>query len=71
MTPIASQTFKMLKTYGDATKFKKEALRILLNQLRENDIRVLTKQFETMDQDKNGIITVEDLQAALTRQGLG
>jgi calcium-dependent protein kinase len=63
--PISSNTIKLLKQYGDATKFKKEALRILLNQLKESEIRQLTRKFEDLDRDKNGMITVQELQGVM------
>jgi Ca2+-binding EF-hand superfamily protein len=51
----------MLNNYSNAAKLKKEALKILLKWLKEDDIKKLTKKFEEIDQENNGFITVAQL----------
>ena len=41
--------------------FKKEALRIFLSQLQEDEMIRLTRRFEEMDIEKTGTITVDEL----------
>lgn len=41
---------------------KKETLKILLNQLRENQIILLKHKFEEVDKDKNGTISADEIQ---------
>jgi Ca2+-binding EF-hand superfamily protein len=59
----------MLNNYANASKLKKEALKILLKQLKENDIKKLTKKFEELDEENKGFITVEQLYKVMNSLG--
>ncbi|KAM3139557.1 hypothetical protein pb186bvf_008393 [Paramecium bursaria] len=63
------KTIKLLQTYGNASKFKKEALKIMLNQLSEKQIKQLQDTFLKFDKDSNGIVTVEELELVMKQMG--
>lgn len=54
-------TIKLLNFYANTSRFKKESLKILLNQMKESEIKDLQLKFECLDEDANGVITVSDL----------
>lgn len=63
------KTLKLLKTYGNVSKLKKETLKILLNQLNECQIQGLRVKFELFDKDHSGTISVQELVEIMREQG--
>lgn len=51
----------MLKNYSATKRFKKEALKIILNQMRDTEIKKMHELFIEFDLEKNGVITVEEM----------
>lgn len=53
------RTIKLLQTYGNAKKMKKETLRILLNQLDDTKMIELKNKFKDIDQNNHGVISMD------------
>ena len=64
------QTYKLLNNYANSTLFKRETLKILLNTLKESEIRALRMKFESLDEDGNGVITPDELKLVMGQMGL-
>lgn len=60
---------RLLHTYANATKLKKETLKILLNQLSENQISQLKEVFISFDKDCNGTISIQELIIIMSKLG--
>ncbi|CAD8068352.1 unnamed protein product [Paramecium sonneborni] len=61
--------YQMLKTYRGGAKFKKEVTKVLINQMNESELQHLKQIFSKIDVDNSGTITVEELKAALIKEG--
>lgn len=48
----------MLKTYRIGAKFKREVMKVLINQMNEKDLARLQQIFKNIDVDNSGTITV-------------
>lgn len=59
----------MLKTYRIGAKFKKEVMKVLVNQMNEKDLARLQQIFKNIDVDNSGTITVQELHQALQQEG--
>ena len=55
----------MLKNYRTGARFKKEVMKILINQMNEKELEHLKKLFKKIDEDNSGTITYHELQKAL------
>ncbi|KAL4492626.1 hypothetical protein ABPG72_007739 [Tetrahymena utriculariae] len=60
----------MLRNHQSTAKFKKEALKILVNFLEEEEIQELKQIFRKIDTNNTGMIKIEELQSALKKVGL-
>ncbi|KAH9617770.1 hypothetical protein KSS87_016107 [Heliosperma pusillum] len=58
-----------LKHFSAMNKLKKMALRVIAENLSEEEIAGLREMFESMDTDNSGAITFEELKAGLKRYG--
>lgn len=58
-----------LRQFMGMSNLKKVALNVIAHQTAEADVAHLTALFEALDQDGNGVITVDELQGALGRAG--
>ncbi|CAD8134409.1 unnamed protein product [Paramecium octaurelia] len=61
--------YQMLKTYRIGAKFKKEVMKVLVNQMNEKELGRLKKVFQKIDVDNSGTITVQELKEALMEEG--
>ncbi|KAK4600081.1 hypothetical protein RGQ29_009945 [Quercus rubra] len=67
--PISSAVLIRMKQFRAMNKMKKLALKVIAENLSEEDIKGLKQMFNNMDTDKSGTITLEELKIGLTRLG--
>ncbi|KAF9589018.1 hypothetical protein IFM89_018257 [Coptis chinensis] len=67
--PIDSAVLSRMKQFRAMNKLKKLALKIIAENLSEEEIKGLKAMFTNMDTDKSGTITYEELKTGLTRLG--
>ncbi|GMY28175.1 calcium-dependent protein kinase 29 isoform X2 [Fagus crenata] len=67
--PISSAVLIRMKQFRAMNKMKKLALRVIAENLSEEDIKGLKQTFNNMDTDKSGTITFEELKTGLSRLG--
>ncbi|KAK8960771.1 Calcium-dependent protein kinase 8 [Platanthera guangdongensis] len=60
--PLGEAVRSRLKQFLVMNKFKKKALRIVAEQLPSEEINGIKQVFHMMDKDKNGTLTLEELQ---------
>jgi len=66
---LGSKLLSDLCNWSKATKLKKVLVRMLSNELTKSDHLALKQQFETLDADGNGFITLEELTNFILKQG--
>jgi len=59
-----------ISNYSQGSKLKKVLVRMLLNEMTRDDHQMLKEQFDQIDLDKNGEISVQDLTNFLIKQGV-
>ncbi|KAK4744107.1 hypothetical protein SAY87_010419 [Trapa incisa] len=67
--PIDSAVLSRMKQFRAMNKLKKLALKVIAENLSEDDIQGLKAMFANMDTDKSGTITYEELKTGLARLG--
>ncbi|PHT28162.1 Calcium-dependent protein kinase 29 [Capsicum baccatum] len=67
--PIDSAVLLRLKQFRAANKMKKLALKVIAENLSEEEIKGLKQMFNNMDTDGSGTITYEELKTGLSRLG--
>ncbi|KAK0576796.1 hypothetical protein LWI29_023397 [Acer saccharum] len=67
--PIDSAVLKRLKQFSAMNKLKKLALKVIAENLSEEEIKGLKQMFNNMDTDGSGTITYEELKNGLSRLG--
>ncbi|KAJ0264902.1 Calcium-dependent protein kinase 27 [Hirschfeldia incana] len=67
--PIDGIVLSRLKQFRAMNKLKKLALKVIAEGLSEEEIKSLKTMFESMDTDKSGSITYEELKTGLNRLG--
>ncbi|XVE51117.1 hypothetical protein DITRI_Ditri02bG0013200 [Diplodiscus trichospermus] len=67
--PIDSAVLSRLKQFMAMNKLKKLALKVIAENLSEEEIKGLKAMFRNMDTDQSGTITYEELKTGLTRFG--
>ncbi|KAF5192612.1 Calcium-dependent protein kinase [Thalictrum thalictroides] len=67
--PIDSAVLTRMKQFRAMNKLKKLALKVIAENLSEEEIKGLKAMFTNMDTDKSGTITYEELKTGLTRLG--
>ncbi|XP_057960663.1 calcium-dependent protein kinase 2-like [Malania oleifera] len=67
--PIDSAVLSRMKQFRAMNKLKKLALKVIAENLSEEDIKGLKAMFTNMDTDKSGTITYEELKSGLARLG--
>ncbi|KAK1273144.1 Calcium-dependent protein kinase 33 [Acorus gramineus] len=68
-TPINSAVLIRMKQFRAMNKFKKLALKVIAENIYEEDIKGLKQMFNSMDTDQSGTITYEELKSGLSRLG--
>ncbi|KAH7690048.1 Non-specific serine/threonine protein kinase protein [Dioscorea alata] len=67
--PISSAVQDRLKQFRAMNKMKKLALKVIAEDLSDEDIKGLQQMFRNMDTDQSGTITYEELKVGLSRLG--
>ncbi|XP_064970392.1 calcium-dependent protein kinase 2 isoform X2 [Musa acuminata AAA Group] len=67
--PIDSAVLSRMKQFRAMNKMKKMALKVIAENLSEEEIKGLKQMFTNMDTDKSGTITYDELKTGLARLG--
>ncbi|XP_010923909.1 calcium-dependent protein kinase 2 isoform X1 [Elaeis guineensis] len=67
--PIDSAVLSRMKQFRAMNKLKKMALKVIAENLSEEEIKGLKQMFTNIDTDKSGTITYEELKSGLARLG--
>ncbi|KAJ0967883.1 hypothetical protein J5N97_024800 [Dioscorea zingiberensis] len=67
--PIGSAVLIRMKQFRAMNKMKKLALKVIAENLSEDEIKGLKQMFKNMDTDQSGTITYDELKAGLSRLG--
>ncbi|EHA8590354.1 calcium-dependent protein kinase 29 [Cocos nucifera] len=67
--PLDSAVLIRMRQFAAMNKLKKVALKVIAENLSEEEIRGLKQMFRNMDTDNSGTITYDELKAGLTRLG--
>ncbi|KAJ4965564.1 hypothetical protein NE237_017413 [Protea cynaroides] len=67
--PIDSAVLIRMKQFRAMNKLKKVAIKVIAENLSEEDIKGLKEMFNNMDTDRSGAITYDELKTGLTRLG--
>nr|CAD1844791.1 unnamed protein product [Ananas comosus var. bracteatus] len=67
--PIDSAVLLRMKQFRAMNKLKKLALKVIAENLSEEEIKGLKQMFNNMDTDRSGTITLEELKVGLSRLG--
>ncbi|KAH0461610.1 hypothetical protein IEQ34_009185 [Dendrobium chrysotoxum] len=67
--PLGEAVRSRLKQFLVMNKFKKKALRVVADQLPSEEINGIMQMFHMMDKDKNGNLTLEELQEGFHKIG--
>ncbi|PKA60140.1 Calcium-dependent protein kinase 33 [Apostasia shenzhenica] len=67
--PIDSAVLRRMKQFRAMNKMKKLALKIIAENLSEEEIKGLKQMFRNMDTDRSGTITYEELKIGLNKLG--
>ncbi|KAK6939303.1 Protein kinase domain [Dillenia turbinata] len=67
--PIDSAVLSRMKQFRAMNKLKKLALKVIAENLSEEEIKGLRQLFNNMDTDRSGTITLEELRVGLSRLG--
>ncbi|XP_010538709.1 PREDICTED: calcium-dependent protein kinase 21-like [Tarenaya hassleriana] len=67
--PIDSAVLSRMKQFRAMNKLKKLALKVIAENMSEEEIKGLKTMFANMDTDKSGTITYEELKTGLARLG--
>ncbi|XP_025604945.1 calcium-dependent protein kinase 29 isoform X3 [Arachis stenosperma] len=67
--PIDNAVLSRMKQFRAMNKMKKLALKVIAQNLSEEEIKGLKQMFNNMDTDRSGTITFEELKSGLSRLG--
>lgn len=67
--PIVPEVLTRLRGFAKMNKLKREALRLVAANLPPEEIQGLRQMFESIDTDRSGTVTADELRAALERKG--
>lgn len=67
--PLGNAIFNRLSNFAGMNKLKKEAMKIIAAGMPADEIAGLRQVFESIDTDKSGTITAQELHDALTKKG--
>lgn len=66
---IDPKIINMIKNFRGASMLKKEVMRVVVNNLSENEIKNLREAFRLIDKDNSGMISVDELKKVLVDLG--
>ncbi|XP_022941058.1 calcium-dependent protein kinase 29-like [Cucurbita moschata] len=67
--PIDSAVLVRMKQFRAMNKFKQLALKVMAENLSEEELKGLKQMFKNIDTDRSGAITLEELKTGLSRLG--
>ncbi|KAL1542871.1 Calcium-dependent protein kinase 29 [Salvia divinorum] len=67
--PIDSAVLIRMKQFRAMNKLKKVALKVIAENMSEEDIKGMTQMFNNIDTDQSGTITYDELRTGLTKLG--
>eukprot|EP00747_Dinoflagellata_sp_TGD_P180329 gnl/TRDRNA2_/TRDRNA2_32606_c0_seq1.p1 gnl/TRDRNA2_/TRDRNA2_32606_c0~~gnl/TRDRNA2_/TRDRNA2_32606_c0_seq1.p1 ORF type:complete len:579 (-),score=140.82 gnl/TRDRNA2_/TRDRNA2_32606_c0_seq1:180-1916(-) len=67
---LGKKQYKQMKKFAKANKLKKMALHAIAQRLSDDDIAKLQAQFKTLDANRDGCISLQELQDGLEKAGL-
>eukprot|EP00897_Mesotaenium_endlicherianum_P007841 jgi/Mesen1/7085/ME000369S06408 len=67
--PLGTAVLSRLKQFSNMNKLKKMALRVIAENLSEEEVQGLQEMFHMMDTDGSGTITLDELRAGLHKIG--
>ena len=67
--PLDDAIFGRLNNFANMNKFKKEAMKVIASSMPLDEITGLKNLFESIDTDKSGTITAQELKDALEKKG--
>lgn len=67
--PLDDAIFSRLNNFANMNKFKKEAMKVIASSMPMDEIKGLRNLFESIDTDKSGTITAQELKEALDKKG--
>ncbi|KMZ60204.1 Calcium-dependent protein kinase 3 [Zostera marina] len=68
-TPLDNAVLSRMKQFRAMNKLKKVALKVIAQNLSEEEIMGLKEMFKSIDTDNNGMITLDELKAGLPKLG--
>ncbi|CAL0304194.1 unnamed protein product [Lupinus luteus] len=66
---LGDQVKMRIKTFSLMNRFKKKVLRVVADNLPDEQVQYIRKMFDMMDKDKNGHLTFEELKDGLAMLG--
>jgi calcium-dependent protein kinase len=70
LRPIPYSVFDKLKRYQSPSLFRKEAMKLMINQISSEQINELKEAFISLDTDNTGFISIGDVEEAMRLSGL-
>lgn len=67
--PMDDAIMTRLNNFANMNKFKKEAMKVIASNMPMDEITGLRNLFESIDTDKSGTITAQELKEALDKKG--
>jgi calcium-dependent protein kinase len=67
--PMDDAIVSRLNSFANMNRFKKEAMKVIASNMPMDEITGLRNLFESIDTDKSGTITAQELKEALARKG--
>mmetsp|Transcript_177730 Transcript_177730/g.432413 ORF Transcript_177730/g.432413 Transcript_177730/m.432413 type:complete len:446 (-) Transcript_177730:17-1354(-) len=59
-----------LKKFRVSSKIKKAALSVIAQQLRDEDVQELRRTFQALDENGDGVLTVQEIREGMRKQGV-
>ena len=69
--PLDKSILANLKSFKGTSKLKKAAMNMLVKMLDKDQIEALEKEFQKYDQDKTGMVSVQELEEILKKDDNG
>jgi calcium-dependent protein kinase len=70
LKPIPYSVFDKLKRYQSPSLFRKEAMKLMINQISSEQINELKEAFISLDADNSGFISIGEVEEAMRLSGL-
>eukprot|EP00828_Plagiopyla_frontata_P007965 TRINITY_DN13872_c0_g1_i1.p1 TRINITY_DN13872_c0_g1~~TRINITY_DN13872_c0_g1_i1.p1 ORF type:complete len:233 (-),score=43.31 TRINITY_DN13872_c0_g1_i1:103-801(-) len=67
---VDPQVISLLRNFKSTSRFKREALRVMVNLLNENELKHLQENFQIIDLDRSGMISLQEMTQAIKESGI-